>query len=253
MTVTKNPDGTESEEVNRGLSPQTVLHHHRVISEALRTAVKWGLLTINPADAVMPPKPTRREPKVLTEAQTETLLAAVKGTRLYLPVVLAVGSGLRRGELLALRWSDCDLETGKITVMRTLSEGREFGLAFKEPKSRTSRRVVTLPSFALEALKEHKKAQAAHRLEVGPGYKDQGLVLPAEDGSPWAPNLLSGAFAAMIRRLDLPRVRLHDLRHGHITHLLLRGVPLKVASCSGRSFGHRHNGRSVWAPATGRR
>ncbi|MBN1319454.1 MAG: site-specific integrase [Thermoleophilia bacterium] len=154
----------------------------------------------------------------------------MKGTRLYLPVVLAVGSDLRRGELLALRWSDCDLQTGKLTVTRTLSEGRDYGLMFKEPKSRTSRRVITLPAFALEALTEHKKAQATHRLEVGPGYKDQGLVMPNDDGSPWAPNLLTGAFGDTIRKLDLPRVRFHDLRHSHITHLLLRGVPLKVVS-----------------------
>lgn len=178
----------------------------------------------------MAPKVRRREPTVLTEEQTESLLAAVEGSRLYLPVVLAVGSGLRRGELLALRWSDVDLEAGKLTVVRTLSETRDDGLLFKEPKSATSRRVVTLPAFAVEALKEHKKAQAAHRLEVGPGYKDQGLVMPAEDGSPWTPNLLTGAFCDLMNTLGLPRIRFHDLRHGHITHLLLRGVPLKVAS-----------------------
>jgi len=227
--VTKD-DGTTDELVKTGLSPQTVLHHHRLLFEALKTAVKWGLIHTNPAAAVQAPKVRRQEPSVLTEEQTEKLLAAVEGTRLYLPVVLAVGSGLRRGEILALRWSDVDLETGKVTVMRTLSEGRDFGLMFKEPKSATSRRVVTLPTFAVEALKEHKKAQATRRLEVGPGYKDQGLILPNDDGSPWAPNLLTGAFGDLIRKTDLPRVHFHDLRHGHITHLLLRGVPLKVAS-----------------------
>jgi len=223
-------DGTTTEEVVKGLSPQTVQHHHRLLYEALSTAVKWGLLHVNPADAVTAPKVRRKEPTVLTEEQTEMLLTAARGSRVYLPVVLAVGSGLRRGELLALRWSDIDLETGKVTVLRTLSETREDGLTFKEPKSATSRRVVTLPAFAVEALKEHKKAQAAHRLQVGPGYKDHDLVMPNEDGSPWAPNLLTGAFGDLIKKLDLPRVRFHDLRHGHITHLLLRGVPLKVAS-----------------------
>lgn len=212
-----------------GLAPQTVLHFHRLLHEALGTAVKWGLLAVNPADAATPPKVRRKELAVLTEEQTRTLLKAAEGTRLYLPVALAVASGLRRGELLALRWSDCDQEAGTIAVRRTLSETRE-GLLFKEPKSRTSRRVVTLPAFALEALKVHRKAQAAHRLEVGPGYKDQGLVLPSVDGSPWAPNLLTGAFCRLIDSLALPRVRFHDLRHGHITQLLLRGVPLKVVS-----------------------
>lgn len=211
------------------LSPQTVLHMHRLLHEALATAVTWGLLPRNPAAAVKPPKVRRKEPAILTEKQTAALLEASAGTRLHLPVLLAVASGLRRGELLALRWSDYDLEAGTLSVRRTLSETKE-GLSFKEPKSRTSRRVVALPGFAVEALKEHRKAQAAHRLLVGPGYQDQDLVLPATDGRPWAPNLLTGQFGALVRRLELPSVRFHDLRHGHITQLLLRGVPLKVVS-----------------------
>ncbi|MBN1629917.1 MAG: site-specific integrase, partial [Thermoleophilia bacterium] len=106
--VTKD-DGTTEEETVKGLSPQTVQHHHRLLFEALKTAVKWGLIYVNPAAAVMAPKVRRKEPTILAEEQTQKLLAAVAGTRLHLPVVLAVGSGLRRGELLALRWSDCDL------------------------------------------------------------------------------------------------------------------------------------------------
>jgi integrase len=212
------------------LAPQTVLHLHRLLHEALGTAVKWGLLAVNPADAVTPPKVRRNEPTILTEEQTVKLLEATVGTRLHMPVLLAVATGLRRGELLALRWSDIDLKAGTLTVNRTLSEIKEIGLQFKEPKSRTSRRVVALPAFAVAALKDHAKAQKEYRLSLGAGYKDQGLVLPATDGQPWAPNLLTGAFGSLVRRLDVPTIRLHDLRHGHITQLLLRGVPLKVVS-----------------------
>jgi integrase len=220
-----------------------VLHFHRVLHEAFACAVKWGLLAVNPADAVTPPKVRRKEPAVLTEEETSQLLEAAAGTRLHLPILLAVASGLRRGELLALRWSDIDLEACCLTVRRTLSETqiekadpgegqpkREGKLAFKEPKSKTSRRSVALPAFAVEALKAHAKKQKEHRLSVGPAYQDQGLVFPADDGRPWAPNLLTSQFGNLVRKLDLPTVRFHDLRHGHITQLLLRGVPLKVVS-----------------------
>ena len=229
--IKRDPDQPDAEEeLDTRLSPQTVLHFHHVLHEALKTAVKWGLLPVNPADAVSPPKVTRQDPHVLTEKQTAALLKAAESTSILTPIVLAVGSGLRRGELLALRWTDCDLDAGTLTIRRTLSETKAAGLTFKEPKTKTSRRTVTLPAFARETLSQHKEAQDAHREQLGDAYKDEGLVFPAEDGRPWAPNLLTGAFCRFVEKQDLPRVRFHDLRHGHITQLLLRGVPLKVVS-----------------------
>ncbi len=213
-----------------GLSPRTVLHIHRVLREALGEAVKMRMLAVNPTDAVTPPKVERGgNLKVLTENETAQLLDTVVGTPLHMPVLLAIGTGLRRGELLALRWADVNLETGEATVKRSLSETRE-GLSFKEPKSRESRRTVCLPAFVVKALKEHRKAQNEQRLMLGAGYQDNNLVLPSQDGSPWRPSTLTSAFSAMIRKHNLPLVRFHDLRHGHVTHLLLRGVPLKVVS-----------------------
>jgi integrase len=225
--ATSTPD-TPEKKVDRSLSPQTVVHFHRVLHEALGTAVKWGLLAVNPADAVTPPRVTRKEPTVLTEEQTLALLEASKGTRLHMPILLAVSTGMRRGEILALRWSDCDLKEGQIYV-RAVSQ-TSAGITFKEPKSRTSRRALALPQFAVVALKEHRKAQSAYRLELGPGYQDTGLVVPAADGSTWAPSLFTAAFCDFVRKVKLPRIRFHDLRHGHVTQLLLAGVPLKVVS-----------------------
>lgn len=222
--------GREDEEP-RGLSPQTVLHMHRLLREGLSVAVKWGLLAVNPADAVTPPKVERQDKiTVLSEEETNKLLETAEGTNLHMPILLAVATGLRRGEILALRWSDLDLDAGTVTVSRSLSETKERGLIFKSPKSRSSKRVVSMPSFAVQALKKHRKKQAEHKLALGPGYKDEDLVLPAPDGRPWTPSNLTGAFGALIRRHKLPQVRFHDLRHGHITQLLLRGVPLKVVS-----------------------
>jgi integrase len=111
-----------------------------------------------------------------------------------------------------------------------LSETRKHGLIFKEPKSKKSIRVIALPEFAVAAVKAHKKAQAEYVMSVRAMYQDNGLVLPNWDGQPWRPSLLTGAFSAFIRRLDLPRVRFHDLRHGSISMLLMEGVPVKVVS-----------------------
>ena len=201
-----------------------------MLHEALRCAVKWGLLAVNPADAVTPPKVRRQETKILDKDQTLKLLEAARGTHLYLPILLAIATGARRGELLALRWQDVNLKAGTVTIRRTLSETREQGLLFKEPKSKKSTRVIALPAFATAALKKHKKAQAEKIMSIRATYQDNDLVLPHWDGRPWAPNLLTSAFGDFMDKLDIPRVRFHDLRHGSISMLLMEGVPFKVVS-----------------------
>ncbi len=124
----------------KGLAPQTVLHFHRLLHEALRQAVMCGDIAVNPADRVTPPKVRRQERKILDKDQTLALIEAARGTHLYMPILLAVATGARRGELLALGWTDCDLKAGTVTIRRTLSETRELGLVFKEPKSKKSTR-----------------------------------------------------------------------------------------------------------------
>lgn len=212
-----------------GLSAQTVLHFHRVFHKALGQAMKWQLLARNPADAVEPPRPVKREMRALDEAGTARLLQVLDGNRLFLPVLLAVTTGLRRGEILALRWQDIDLEIGEAFVCRSLEQSKS-GLRFKSPKTSKSRRKIALPSFALEYLRSHKLDQAKTKLRLGPAYEDHGLVCPAADGRPWAPDVLSTAFAAFIRNSSLSPIRFHDLRHSHATHLLKAGIHPKIVS-----------------------
>lgn len=221
---------TEPKPEDKRLAPQTVLHFHRLLHEALKYAVMAGYIAVNPADRVTPPKVRRHETSIVDKNQTLALIAAARGTRLHIPIVLAVGTGARRGEILALRWTDCDLKAGTITIRRTLSETREHGIIFKEPKSRQSVRTITLTQFALAALKEHKKAQAEEIMANRPIYQDNGLVVPNSDGRPWKPSLLTGAFGDFMNKLDLPRIRFHDLRHGSLSMLILANVPPKVVS-----------------------
>ena len=213
-----------------GLSAQTVLHHHRLLREALGQAVKWRLLARNPTDAVEPPRPERHQIKTLTEDETAKLLERTKATYLYLPILIAVTTGMRRGEVLGLRWSDLDLDAGMASVRQTL-EATKDGLIFKQPKTARSRRRVSLLPMTVQALRAHRTEQKKARLALGPVYEDHGLVCARADGRPINPRQLSKDFLSLLRCSDgLPRIRFHDLRHTHATQLLRQGVHPKIVS-----------------------
>lgn len=213
-----------------GLSAQTVLHHHRVLREALRHAVRWQLLARNPADATEPPRATRREAAVLDDTDVERLLRAADGTPLELPVLLALTTGVRRGELLALRWQDVNWKAATIAVRRSLEQTRAGGLTFKEPKTRRGRRVVTLPPLTVEALRRYRAEQAKARLAVGRAYQDADLIIARADGRPYDPAKFSNAVAALMRRAGVCDVSLHSLRHTCATMLLSANVHPKIVS-----------------------
>ena len=212
-----------------GLSAQTVVHCHRVLRKALQHAVKWQLVVRNPAAAADAPRVERREMSTLDETGVAALFQAVRGTRLELPVVLAITTGLRRGELLALRWRDVDLEKGVLAVRQSI-EQTKGRLAFKEPKTKRGRRVVALPNVAIEALRRHRTTQAKRRLQLGSAYEDRGLVLTRLDGRPMDPAETSKAFARVVAKANLPHLSLHGLRHTHATLLLRANVHPKVVS-----------------------
>ena len=225
----KQMQGGRKDKKKGGLSAQTVLHHHRILREALQQAVRWQLLARNPADAVEPPRAERREMQVLDEAETAVLLDKAAGSRLYLPILLAVTTGLRRGEILALRWQDVNLDAATLAVRRSL-EQTTAGLKFKQPKTQKGRRVVALPPITVEALRRHKADQAKVKLFLGPAYKDQGLICGRVHGTPVGPNEITAEFAALIRGSKLPQIRFHDLRHSHATQLLRQGIHPKIVS-----------------------
>jgi len=220
-----------------GLSAQTVLHHHRVLRSALGRAVKWQLLVRNPAEAVEPPKPQRKEMRALNEAETAWLLHAAMGTRLYVPLALAVTTGMRRGEFLPLQWSDLDLGN-RVAFLRRSVEQTKQGVRFKSPKSKKGRTIALLP-LAVEILKEHRRHQLNLRRVLGDAYHDLDLICSCEDGSIWAPDAFSSSFVGFARRAGLKGVRLHDMRHTHATQLLRQGVHPKVVS---ERLGHSNIG-----------
>lgn len=213
----------------RGLSAQTIKHCHRVLSQALKQALRLRLVAGNPAAGVDAPRVARTEMKVLDQPQTAAMLKAAESLSIYVPILLAVTTGMRRGEVLALHWKDVDLDCRSLSVAHTLEQTKTGGLVFKTPKTERSRRMIALPALTAEVLRQHRTRQAEDRLRAGPIWINHDLVCCRSDGMPFDPRQLSKTFAALSRRLNLS-IRFHDLRHTHISHLLKAGVHPKVAS-----------------------
>ena len=190
--------------------------------------MRWRVLTFNPADAVDPPRPDKHEMKVLDEEQTRALIEASRDTNLYVPILLAVTTGMRLGELLGLHWRDVDLKRAKLAVTQSL-QATKNGLEFRQPKTKKSRRSIPLTSTAAEALRQHKKAQLEHRMANADRYEDNDLVFPREYGKPWNPRTFSSSWTRQRDSMGLD-IRFHDLRHTHATLLLRQGVHVKVVS-----------------------
>jgi integrase len=209
-----------------GLSPRSVHMMHRVLSQAMKQAVKWQLLAQNPCHAVSPPRVERKQMKVLDADSTAAIIEAARPKALFMPILLGALCGLRRGELAALRWRNIDLDAGQISVVASL-EQTNAGVRFKPPKSGRAR-TVALPSLAVEELRRHRLKQAEELLRIGIRQTDETHVCLQPNYEPWPPRNLSSAFIKFIKASGLCRVRLHDLRHSHATHLLMANVHPKI-------------------------
>jgi len=210
-----------------GLAPETVRYMHRVLRHALQQAVRWQLLVRNPSDAVDPPKIERKEMKVLDADGTAALIEAARNTSLFVPILLGVLCGMRRGEITALRWRSIDLERGQLSIVASTEQTRD-GVREKPPKSGRGR-TVALPSLVVDELRRHRLRQAEALLKLDVRLSDDRHVVTRADGEPVQPRSLTHAFVIFLRKQDLPRVRLHDLRHSHATHMLASGVHPKIA------------------------
>ena len=211
-----------------GLSPRTVHHMHRILKQALATAVRWRVLPYNPLEFVDPPKVERGKMKALDPAETARLLAHFRPTRMFVPVLLAALCGLRRGEIAALRWASVDLSRRQVSVVES-TEQTAKGVRFKETKSGRAR-TVALPALVVDELRKARIGQAEELLRVGVRLTDQTHIVAQADGQPLQPNSLTHEFVRLLAKArGLPRIRFHDLRHTHATQLLSNGVHPKVA------------------------
>jgi integrase len=219
----------------RGLSPRTVRYTHAVLRSALNQAIKWRMLSNNPATLVALPKSQRRELKVLDRDQANAFIEAAERQRFHALWVLLITTGMRPGEALGLRWAD--LSDGRATIHRSLVQRTGIGRIFENPKTARSRRSVPLLPIALAAIALHRRKQAAEKLQFGPEYEDQGLIFATQTGGPLDIARLSRRFRRLIRDArmpdgvtPLPQIRMYDLRHSHVTLMLAAGVNLKIVS-----------------------
>jgi integrase len=211
-----------------GLSPRTVGHMHRVLKQGLSQAVRWESLNRNPADAVDPPKVEWKPVQTYDLPQSVNVLDAMRDKPIFVPVLLAILCGLRRGEICALRWRNVDLAGGQLSVVESLEQTKD-GLRFKSPKSGKGR-TVAMSETVVEELRAFRVKRAQDMLKLGVGLSDDDLVVAHADGSTVTPIYISQQWARAIGKTALARLRFHDLRHAHATHMLANGVHPKVAS-----------------------
>ena len=212
-----------------GLSALTVHKHHRVLYESLKYGVRQGVLVRNPAEAVTPPHGQGKEFVLLGAKRVQLILDAAKESPYYALFFTKAYTGLRRGELLGLRWGDVDLGRATISVVQTLQQLRDGKYIFREPKSKHSRRQIALSPSLAALLWEHRIKQEHARQLVGEPLEPTDLVFCQPNGRPYRPNTISRAFQQRGRNIGLKGVRLHDLRHAHATILLTQGVHPKIA------------------------
>lgn len=215
---------------DQGRSPATVRRLHVVLRRALGQAERWGLVARNPAALAEPPRSPRFHFRVLTAEEARRFLAVARDDPLEALYVLALTTGMRRGELLALHWQDLDLTRRQLAVTGTLQRV-EGCLAIAEPKTPRSRRSVVLEAHAVEALQRHRSQQLKARLASGALWEEGDLVFANRVGHPVEPrNLLQRSFKPLLRRAGLPDIRFHDLRHTAATLLLAQNVHPKVVA-----------------------
>jgi integrase len=185
-------------------------------------------IVIHPAALVKPPKVQRKEMKTIDTETMARMLDAARQTSLYVPILLGVLCGLRRGEICALRWRNVDLDNGQLAIVA--SRSRSAGGKPIEKSTKTGRgRLVALPVLAVTELRRHRAKQAEQLLRLGVALADDHHVYAKFDGGPSHPTVLTRMFKQFMSDHKLPPIRFHDLRHSHATHLLAAGVHPKIA------------------------
>jgi integrase len=223
--------------IGDGLSPRTIGHAHRVLSKALKEAARFDLVVKNVAALETPPKVDSKEVEIVGQGRLPELLSKLRNSDVYPQAMLSLFCGLRRGELLALRWKHVDLDRKLIEVREALEQTTAHGIVVKAPKSRAGRRDVTLPDIVVDTLREHRKAQLEFRLRLGLGkLSDDDLLFSTIDGKHISPRHFScKVWPRFAASAGMPDINFHALRHTHASQLIDAGVDIVTIS---KRLGH---------------
>jgi Site-specific recombinase XerD len=219
------------------LAPKTILHHHRLISSILETAVKWQVLFNNPCDRVETPKVERKEARYLDEYQATELLNYLESEQLQYKtmIILLLYSGMRRGELCGLEWNDIDFDNCIVDINKSSLYIKGKGIYNDETKNFSSNRVIKVPQFVMQLIAEHKLAQSIERFRLGDQWEDSNKLFTQWNGKPIHPDTITNWFKSFIKRNNLPDITLHSLRHTNATLMIASGVDLRTVS---KRLGH---------------
>ena len=212
-----------------GLAPKTVRNTGLVLKKAFGDAVRLGLLARSPAEYVEMPRVEHKEMKTWSAEQAREFIGFIRDDRLEALWILMLTSGMRRGELIGLKWADIDLDIGRLAVRRArVSVG--YQVVWSSPKTAKSARVIALDTATCDVLRAHLARQQAEKVLVGDAYRDDDIVFAKPDGSPLHPDYVSQRFGRLVAKAGLPMIRPHDTRHTAATLLLEAGIPVKVVS-----------------------
>ena len=220
-----------------GLAPRTIGHAHRVLSSALNDAVENDLVLRNVMQSKSPFKVPDDEEMVIVR-DVPAFIAEIKasGRTLYVPAMVSLFTGMRRSEVLALKWGRVDLDRNIVRVQEALEFTKAHGIRFKQPKSKAGRRDVTLPDILVDVLRDYRKAQLELRMKLGAGrLQDDDLLFADVNGAPLSPNAVSAAWSDYAKQIGMPEVTFHALRHTHASQLIDQGVDIVTIS---RRLGH---------------
>ncbi len=219
-----------------GLAPNSVRMVHRVFHRALGQAKAWGVIRDNVTEVIKPPPAGDQEKEILQPDRARELLDRLSGHPLHMLAILALHTGARRNELLALRWQDVDLDAARLRIETALEQTRPYGIRVKAPKTRRGRRSISLPAVAVEALRAHWRAQQEQRLALGMGRAPaDSPVLATFDGKLQSPGAVTKAWERAVDAIGMPGAGLHSLRHAHVSMLLASGMDILTIS---RRIGH---------------
>jgi integrase len=221
-----------------GIAARSVGHAHRLLNRMLKEAQRFDLIVKNPiVDNESLPKVRQQEVQIVSEDQLPVLLEKIRGHKIEPVALLALFCGLRRGEILALKWGNIDLDRSVLRVRHSLEETRAGGVKFKEPKSKAGRRDVTLPDVVVGVLRRHRIEQLELRAKLGLGRpSDDDLVFWQLNGQPIGPRHFSAnVWPAAARKIGMPEITFHSLRHTHASQLIAAGVDVVTIS---KRLGH---------------
>jgi integrase len=238
-------DGVRKDGKRGGLSEKTIMQHHRILSIIFNTAVQWDIIRENPVKRVTPPKVKKKEIPAYDEEQTATMLAALEQEPIkYQALIhLALVTGLRRSELMALEWSDIDFESGTLEVTKSRQYAPGIGVHERDTtKNETSDRLISLPQSTLNILQMHKLEQEDLKEKLGSLWQGSNKLFTTNEGADMHPDTPTSWFPKFLKKHKLPHMNFHGLRHTAATILINKGVNIKAVSAR---LGHARTSTTV--------